>query len=51
MIIRLAVGTKQQLEDRHSKIVEFCALKQAIRLMKIVDDSAYYALFMAPQEL
>ncbi|THV53786.1 hypothetical protein BGAL_0042g00330 [Botrytis galanthina] len=51
MIIRLAVGTKQQLEDRRSKIVEFCALKQAIRLMKIVDDSAYYALFMAPQEL
>ncbi|TGO37170.1 hypothetical protein BHYA_0104g00280 [Botrytis hyacinthi] len=51
MITRLAVGIKQQLEDRRAKIIKFCASKQAIRLMKIVDDSAYYAFFMAPQEL
>ncbi|KAM0138405.1 hypothetical protein ACHAP3_003732 [Botrytis cinerea] len=51
MMTRLAVGTKQQLEDRREKIVEFCVLKQAIRLMKIVDDTAYYAFFMAPQDL
>ncbi|KAF7952092.1 uncharacterized protein EAE97_001589 [Botrytis byssoidea] len=51
MITRLAVATKQQLEDRRAKIIEFCALKQTIRLMKIVDDSTYYAFFMAPQEL
>ncbi|TGO47826.1 hypothetical protein BCON_0262g00110 [Botryotinia convoluta] len=51
MITRLAVATKQQLEDRRAKIVEFRALKQAIRLVKIVDYSAYYAFFMAPQDL
>ncbi|TEY86416.1 hypothetical protein BOTCAL_0009g00430 [Botryotinia calthae] len=51
MITRLAVGTKQQLEDRRAKVVKFCALKQAIRIMKIVDDTAYYAFFMAPQDL
>ncbi|TGO53910.1 hypothetical protein BOTNAR_0282g00030 [Botryotinia narcissicola] len=51
LTIRLAIGSKQQLEDRRAKIIEFCALKQTIRLMKIVDHSAYYAFFMAPQEL
>ncbi|KAF5877048.1 uncharacterized protein Bfra_001409 [Botrytis fragariae] len=51
MITRLAVGTKQQLEDRRAKIVKFRALKQAIRLVKIVDDSAYYVFFKAPQDL
>ncbi|KAF7929669.1 hypothetical protein EAE99_004573 [Botrytis elliptica] len=32
MVTCLAVGIKQQFEDRCSKIIEFCVLKQAIRL-------------------
>ncbi|KAF7889898.1 uncharacterized protein EAF02_002313 [Botrytis sinoallii] len=44
MITRLAVATKQQLEDRRANDV-------SIRLMNIGDDSAYYAFFMAPQNL
>ncbi|KAF7933786.1 uncharacterized protein EAE98_003495 [Botrytis deweyae] len=51
IVIRITVSIKQQLEDSHSKIIEFCALKQAIRLVKIINDLAYYAFFIAPQEL
>ncbi|TGO09117.1 hypothetical protein BTUL_0178g00030 [Botrytis tulipae] len=41
--------TKQQLEDRRAKAFNFRELKQTIKLMKIVDDSAYYAFFVAPR--
>lgn len=51
MVTRLSVGTKQKVEDRQARIIKFCSSEQAVRLMKIADDSAYYDFFIAPESI